>query len=346
MIRLASFSLFALVAAGASAQTVEVDVGLDAPLVVDASVPPRIAYFIGGTNNSALQTSIAGAEAGAAEIGATIDIFDANWDANRMVGQMQTGLLSGYTAWVVATPEGNQVCDMITEVAPRANIPVAVVLVPICGTDAADGDDLHVPGMMTFVGGNETPRAFRAIVELAAEQNPGEVQVGVLTGPDVNPLTRNLLAMVAEVQAEHPGFDVVSTLSTDFSVPQSLEKAATMLQAHPEIDVIIAQYSNITRGVILALEEAGLAGRVRVYDSGGSRWSVDQIRAGTLQASSGVYHFTNAKAAVLAIGDAWAGRPVPHVILNDGAPLLEGQEPGEPPLITVENVDVYQAEVE
>ena len=323
-----------------------VDVGLPEPISVDTSTPPRIAYFIGGTNNSALQASIAGAQAGAAQIGATIDIFDANWDANRMVGQMQTGLLSGYTAWVVASPEGNQVCDSITKDAPAANVLVSVVLVPICGRDAAEGDDLHVPGMLTFVGGNETPAAFRAMVARAAEENPGNVKVGVITGPDVNPLTKNLKAMIADVQKDYPGFEVVAMLPTDFSVPQGLEKATTLLQANPDVDVIIAQYTNITRGVVAALEAAGLNGKVRLYDSGGSKWSVEQIKAGNLRVTSGVYHFTNAKAAVLAIGDAWAGKEVPRAFLNDGQALIDGQEYGQPPLIDASNVDLYTAEVE
>ncbi len=328
------------------AEPIEVDVGLDRPVVVDNSSPPRIAYFIGATNNSALQESIRGAEAGAAEIGAEIDIFDAAWDTNRMVNQMQTGLLNGYDAWVVASPEGNQVCDMVSRQAPEANILVSVVLVPVCGRDAAEGNDLHVPGILTFVGGNETAGAFRAMIVMAAEQNPGPIRVGVLTGPDVNPLTKNFKAMLEDVAAEYPGFEVVMSLPTDFSVPQGLEKTTTLLQRYPDLDVLIAQHSNMTRGAMAALELAGLSDSVRVYDSGGTKWSVEQIREGRLQVSTGIYHFTNARSAVLAIGEAWKGEEVPGVILNDGAPLMEGQVLGQPPLITLSNVDQYTAEVE
>ena len=70
----------------------------------------------------------------------------------------------------------------------------------------------------------------------------------------------------------------MSKLDTNWSTPIALEKATTMFQAHPDINVIFCQYTSITHGAIAALETKGLAGKVKVYEVGATKWSVAELK--------------------------------------------------------------------
>ena len=76
----------------------QVDVGLAKPLEVDTSKKLKIALFMGATNNGGLKAMVIGAQRKAQELGVSLDVFDANWDANAMVNQMQNSLLRDYNA--------------------------------------------------------------------------------------------------------------------------------------------------------------------------------------------------------------------------------------------------------
>ena len=266
-----------------------VDVGVAKPLEVDTSKKLKIALFMGATNNGGLKAMVVGAQRKAKELGISMDVFDANWDANTMVNQMQNSLLRDYDAWVVIATDGNAVCDMVTKEAPKKNILVSVNVVPVCGKNDGEGLELWVKGTVAFVGGTETPSIYRHLLEKAVADTPGEKKVGLLTGNALNPLVANLTKVTDEIQLKHPDFKVVAKLDTSWSTPIALEKATTMFQSHPDINVVFCQYTSITHGAIAALETKGLAGKVKVYEIGGTKWSVAELKKGEITASSPTY---------------------------------------------------------
>lgn len=305
----------------------------------------KIALFVEVANNSAVQSTITGVKKKAKELGATVDVFDPNFDPATQVNQMQSALLRHYDGWIVAAVSGEQVCDLVSKQAPAHKIPVAIVVEPVCGRSSADGAALWAPGTLTYVGGNETPDAFRAVMEHAVSENPGPRKVGVLTGPEGHPVTLAYDKALKPFEAAHPQFKVVSELRTDYSPPDSQKKAETMLQAHPDISVIMCVYSTMSKGVVAALQSAGRKpGAVKIYENGGTAWSVQQLKTGWVSSTTGYYRETSGEAAVQAIVDAHAGKTVPHVILNDGHALLAGQQKGHVGLITAKNATGYTAE--
>jgi len=324
----------------------QVDVGLAKPLEVDASKKLRIALFMGATNNGGLTAMVIGAQRKAQELGVGLDVFDANWDANAMVNQMQNSLLRDYNAWVVIATDGNAVCDMVTNEAPKRNILVSVNVVPVCGKNDGEGLELWVKGTVAFIGGTETPSVYRNLLEKAVAETPGEKRVGLLTGNALNPLVTNLTKVTDEIHAKHPDFKVVSKLDTSWSTPIALEKATTMFQSHPDINVIFCQYTSITHGAIAALETKGLAGKVKVYEIGGTKWSVAELKKGEIAASSPTYPESNGAAGVETVAKVFAGAPIPKIILNDAGPLLPGQGPDQSAIVTLQNIDAYHAQVD
>ncbi|AZO34802.1 MAG: sugar ABC transporter substrate-binding protein [Mesorhizobium sp.] len=326
------------------AEETQVDVGLDKPITVTKGGLKKIALFIEIGTNSAVQSTVTGAKEEAAKHGIEVDVFDARFDIARQVNQMQNALLAGYDAWVVAAIEGNQVCDMAAKEAPKAGIPVAVVTMSICGRSVNEREQLWSPGTLTYIGGNETPSAFKKVIMQAVKDKTGPQKIALLTGQEIHPITQAFDKAVAEVLKEHPEVQVVATHRTDYSPEMNQQKTQNILQVAPDIDAIVGVYTNMSKGAAAALETAGRAGQVRLYEAGGTKWSVDAIKSGTISATTGYYRATAAATAVRLLVDAFDGKPVPHVVLNDGHALLPGQTPGEVAIITKTNVNGYVPE--
>ena len=332
----------ALAAAPARAEMIEVDVGLDAPVVVDTDQPLKLALFIEIGTNSAVQSTVDGVRGMAERHGFDFDVFDARFDVAAQINQMQNALFNGYNAWIVVPVEGSQVCESVTRLAPAENVLVAQATGTACGRSSMEGADLWSPGTLTYVGGNETPAAFRAVMERAIADHPGPQKVGILTGPNLHPITAAFDKALDAVTAEHPEFEVVAVHRTDYSPPDNQVKTQTMLQANPDLTIIVGAYTNMSKGAIPALEAAGKLGEVHVYEAGGTAWSVEALDKGWIEATTGFYRKTAAETAVQAILDARAGKPVPRVILNDGHAPIPGQREGEVGIVTRANADAYE----
>lgn len=321
--------LIALTACGGNGQSaagkaVSIDVGTRT-LSIDSSKETKIAFFVEGTNNSAVAASVDAAQKKAKELGVKLDVFDGKFDAVTQRNQMQNALNRDYNAWVVGAVDGNLVCSMVTEQAPAKNIVTATYVLPICGRNANEGAELWAPGTTTYVGGTETPRAFKTIMERAIAENPGPQKVGVITGPELNPITQSFDKALAEIKSEHPEFQIVQEARTDYSTPVAREKAVPMLQANPDLSVIITAFSNMSRGAVSALQGAGKKpGDVKIYESGGTKWAVQALQDGWIESSSAFWRGQPAAAAVEAVVAARTGKPVERVILNGGHSVLPG----------------------
>ena len=78
----------ALAAGPALAEEIRVDVGLDAPVIVDTEKPLRLALFIEIGTNSAVQSTIAGVRKMAEQYGISYDVFDARFDVARFAAEV------------------------------------------------------------------------------------------------------------------------------------------------------------------------------------------------------------------------------------------------------------------
>ncbi len=273
----------------------------------------RIAFLSMGTNNTYLQAGIKGANDAAAEIGARIDVFDGGWTPVTQYNQVQNILSSGkYNAILGEIVDGKQACKILSEEAPKKNILVAISNNPLCGKDTAEGDALWTPGTITFVGGSQQRPAFREWIMWIAKQNPGPQKVILITGPELLSNTVNTNLAVKDVQSKYPDFKIVAELYTDYSLPQSYQKAVPALQAHPDATIIIACAGDLTRGAVQAARQANRLSAIKIYDGGGNEWAFDSVRKGIIASTRVLTPYTEQYAAIKAIGAAWKGERVPH----------------------------------
>jgi ABC-type sugar transport system substrate-binding protein len=194
----------------------------------------------------------------------------------------------------------------------RANGSVVATLL----SPSATGDQNFEVGLDTAL---EVRLEIQAIARRAGAQHVGVI-LQYAAGPgsaDAIAAVRNEVQRHANVTLSDLEFDA-GTFSNDLTI------TATMLTAHPEINVIV-NYSGFP-GVIAAIQERHLVGKVSaLVGSDFPRAVVGYIGAGVV---AGVVYIDGCRTGKLTVDrllDAWAGRPVPRLV-DDGTRVVTGRE--------------------
>ena len=295
----------------------KVDLGAGQSLDVGCD-PLSIAFLSPGSNNEYLQAAIRGVKEAAAAAGAQVEVFDAGWDPATQANQAQNVITSGkFNAIIAESVDGNQACKVFSEEAPKANVLVVTKNAPICGRQTESGENYWAPGTLAYVGGTQGATETQQWLEGIVKENAGPQKVAIFTGGDLNSNTINMNVAEKAVTAAQPDFKVIADVRTDYTVADSNEKAQALLQANPDLTVIIANYSDVTRGVVQAVRQAGLGDKIKVYDLGGNKWAFKALEAGDLASLRTLTPYTEGKKAVETLAAAWSGKPVPrHVPLE------------------------------
>lgn len=298
----------------------------------------KIAYFSAGTGDSYLQSAIKAAHAEASKLGAKLDVFDGQFNAQTQYNQIQTALTSGkYNAFAVEPNDGNLLCNQLTKQAAAKGILVSVFNEPICGRAVKSGDQLWQPGTVTYVGG-QTVGSYNQWVKSIMAANPSGGKVAVITGPDLNANTLVMRAAEKPIKANSK-FKIVSEQTTDYSTPKAFTAAQTILQANPGLGIIISNYSGMTQGIVQAVNGAGKKGKVKVYDFGGDSWSLGAVKAGNIAQTVVMLPKQETIEAIDALADVVSGKKVDHFIDLTKSPKLPGTA-----FVTPQNVAKFTAE--
>lgn len=323
----------------ASGGSVTIDVGTGKPVKASTN-HPTVDFFTGGSSNLFLKSYNKGVQDEAAKLGLKLTTYDAQFDANRQFNQVQNALQQrSADAFVVSPLDANQMCPVLSRQAPAQNIAVFVSLLPMCGTNLnPEGDQLWVPGTVTMVADNDSVDNNVGWLEAIARRLPGRHTIAILLGPPLIGPTLGARKAIAQLQSRYPNLDFKYQITTDQTTPDSLAKTQTLLQAHPDVDVILSIYSDETVGAAKAIKAAGKQGRVKLFDQGGSAQSAQLIRAGELEMTTVYVPYTYGVESVRAVADAFAGRPVPHYV---GA-FPAGGSIGQPVVVDATNVGSYR----
>jgi ribose transport system substrate-binding protein len=330
-------------AGGMAWKTVTVNIGGGRTITVQG--PPHIAYFPAGNLNTYLTIRQQAVEAAVAKIpGATLTIYNADWDATTQVNMIQNAISSGkFNAFIVDTDDASAECNMLTQQAPAAHIAVVNLSTPICDLSSnPNGRDQVANGTVGAVGNNNI-LAIRDYLLYMIKHNPGPQKVIVLTGPPLHPLTPEINAALALIKPQYPQFQVIADETTDFSTLQGQQKTAPLLVAHPNATILFSAYADITIGALTAIKAAGMTGKIKVYDQFGSRAIVADIKNGTVAATTGGYPAGSAQAGVAMILNAFEGHQGPRIVLGDGGPVpADASTWNGVTIINDSNVDQYQ----
>jgi ribose transport system substrate-binding protein len=322
-------------AGGTNSTSHSVSIGTGTLLKMNGS-KLNIAFLSYGNTDPYLQGNITGAKEAASKAGAGLTVFSANYDATTQFNQIQTILSSGqYNGIVIQPLNGEQVCTPLTTLAPAKGIGVIDITEPMCGSQLKSLSQQAVPGL---VGNFETQNAstFEEWIDYSLTKNPSVKNIALITGQALNPATDELTEAAQEALKKHPGVHLVATYSTDNSTPSGLSVTQTMLQAHPNVQMVISQSSGATVGAAKAVIAAGKSGKVIISDSSGSSIVMPYIKSGVVQLSEISQPVTEASVAVQTLAAAFAGKPLPQ-----GRSAIVDLKGGEPQYVDKSNVDSF-----
>ncbi len=282
-----------------------------------------IAYFAATSQNGFNQATFEGVEEVARARGYQAEMLDGQFDAALQYSQIEDALASGrYVGMIVAPNDSVGIAGAFEQVVAEG-IPIGTVLFPV-GTDL-NSLDPQVEGITVTAASPPVPGATsqaEAVVEHCADLDP--CNVVIIIGAKIFPFDNLRLETFESVLGEHGNINVVAVGEGWYSPDPSLQVMSDILQANPQVDVVLSNADQHLVGVEIALEAAGIdpAG---VYLSGGgaSAIAVEAIREGRWDATLAYFPRTMGALAMEQIANAIEGLPVTHAINMDAAGPIE-----------------------
>jgi ribose transport system substrate-binding protein len=266
----------------------------------------KIGFFGFAGANSFAQATLAGIKEQAAKENVEVEFFDPKFDAATQVSQIQNAITKGgFQAFIVQANDGNAVVPPIRE-AIEEGIAVVGEFTPI-GTKY-DTIEPQVDGLI-FVGEPPTENGT-ALGELGVQACEGvdPCQVAYLEGFKALPLDNARTDAVKAALAAAPNVELVASVEGGYTQDTGLKAAQNVLQAHPDVDVMIGS-SQAIAGAEQAVDDA--KADVKLIGNGGSRQAVEAVKDGRWFATYVIAEKSaGAKAAELAIAAA-RGEDVP-----------------------------------
>jgi ribose transport system substrate-binding protein len=273
---------------------VDVDLGGGKKVSFKEGEPLKVAFFGYGKGFDYSIPQYEGAEKEAEKYGIELDAFDTAADAQKEVTQIQDAMNSGkYNAAIVYPLSPDLDCNLITEQLPEKNILPVAIGQPGC-TDEPTSE-----GLLTSVpdtGASEG--VYDAWAEEIGKAEKGKKAI-FLTGPKLDFISDSSVAAAEKVFPKHD-VEILATLRTDYTTPDSLQKAQDALQAHPDAEMIISAYPEGTQGALTAARVAGKTD-MPIYDFGSAHKALGQIQDGKVKGSTPFYPYTKVKTAIQAL---------------------------------------------
>jgi ribose transport system substrate-binding protein len=317
---------------GGSGGTVNVDVGTGTPVKVSGK--PKLAFYIFGGGNAYGVAERRGALKAAKDNGISVTLYDGAFTPQKQFNQMQTAIQSGkFNAFSLDPVDANLMCNIASKQAPQKGIVVSVFDQPLCGRYAQPTiAGLWQPGTLNFVAGYFTLSRMQDWLNAIVKQFPGPQKVGLITGLAVDSLSKDFDADVNKLKASNPNFKVAGEQRTDYTTAKGYAAAQQLLQANPDLTLIISDYSDLSVGAAKAIQQAGKAKQVKIADFGGSSQVTDLVKKGTVSLTTPTYPYSEATSSINSLVAAFEGKKVPRV----------GPLPFK--VYTKDNIDTYKPE--
>ena len=244
-----------------------------------ARSPIQVAFF-GPLANTYVEATLAGmdeaAEGGAAEV----TKFDSGFDASKQFSQIQDAITQGrFDAFIIIPLDAAALVPAVEE-AIAADI--AVVNTDLTLGPETDTSDPQIEGQAGTVVNPPASRGERVVEAIvAACEDLDPCNVGYMAGEPDFDFEREAKEGLDAITDDHPNINVVSYQSGHGYVAEpAIGIAQNMLQANPEMNVLMVTSDQASAGAEQALEDAGRLEDIRLVSSGGSCPAVQAVEEG------------------------------------------------------------------
>ncbi|MET8246289.1 substrate-binding domain-containing protein [Streptomyces sp. NPDC005202] len=236
-----------------------------------SSAAPKMGLSLSTLNNPFFVQIRAGAQAEAKKLGVALTVTDAQNDASQQANQLQNFTSSGLGA-IIVNPVDSDAAGPAVRAADKAKIPVIAV---DRGVNKATTDTLVASD--NVAGGELAAKTI-------AEKLGGKGKIVILQGQAGTSAARERAAGFAKGLKAYPGIQVLAQQPADFDRTKGLDVMSNLLQAHPDVQGVIAANDEMALGAIKALgSKAGTSVQVVGFD--GTPDGLTAVKAGTLYAS-------------------------------------------------------------
>ncbi|MGW0578302.1 ABC transporter permease/substrate-binding protein [Streptomyces sp. NPDC002920] len=232
---------------------------------------PRIGLALSTLNNPFFVQIQSGAKAEARRQGVDLTVTDAQNDASQQANQLQNFTSSGYDS-IIVNPVDSDAASNSVQAAGKADIPVVAVDrgVNKAPVDALVASDNVAGGVLA--------------AKTVAEKLGGSGRIVILQGQAGTSAARERAEGFAKGLKAYPGIKVLAQQPADFDRTKGLDVMSNLLQAHPDVQGVIAANDEMALGAIKALgSKAGKSVQVVGFD--GTPDGLKAVEQGTLYAS-------------------------------------------------------------
>ncbi len=301
----------------------------------NANKPVRIAYLSFAVANSYDAPMLAAAQTVAKENNSTIKVFDANNDPKKQFAQLQTATSSGdYDAIIVQPIFGTGLITGVQDAisAGKKVVNMDQILGKDMSTDQPQVDGLS--GNVVFVPTEIGTKLGKLVTQACQEKSLDPCKIGYLYDIKASALDVAIKKSFDAAVAGSP-VKIVAQGESFFTPALGLKAAQNMLQAHPDMNLIVGSDQGI-EGAIQALGKK----KVILVGYGGSATGINGVAAGTwygdvaqLPASEGRLATQAAIKAVRTGAKSGGQNPVAElpaegVVTKDNADQFTGEWPG------------------
>lgn len=287
----------------------------------------NVAVFAASSANTYWAAEVEGAKDIAKKYGnVKITVFDGQFNTQKQVNQMRDALVSKrFDAWFVGPNDGGPLTPTI-RAAIKQGVKVGCALVP-CGPDIRN-TKIQIPGQIAFAGLGFYPNG-QLLGQLVEQGCKGDSDCKVFWMPGLPtlPLEKARTDGLKSVIAKDKNIHIVAIQPGGYIAAPALTATQNVLQANPDLDVIVSSGDQMIAGSVKALKLKGVKdGRVKLYGNGCTFEAKALILAGR-QAGCSVYlPRTEGKIVVDLLvravnGEKTAGRSIDPLTLSPIGPV-------------------------
>lgn len=243
----------------------------------------RLAFFNPIVANAFTASQYRGIQATAKRMGATVTQFDAGFDQNKQISQIQDAIVSKKFDAFVITPVNGAVLVQPTEQAIAAGIKVVSIFNDI--GPKLDSIKRQVKGISSVIGQRLSVNGAylgRWIVKACGTRNPCNVAYMPGSFKQATELIR--LHALQKIVNSHPNIKMVQTAEGGYTAAPALKAASDVLTAHPDLNVFATSGDQMMTGILQAVKNAGLSGKIKLIGNGTTIEGVSWVRKGLVLA--------------------------------------------------------------
>ncbi|GAA3526093.1 sugar ABC transporter substrate-binding protein [Nocardioides daeguensis] len=244
----------------------------------------QVAFFSPVGANAVTAAQQEGMRALEKKLDAELTVFDAGFDQNKQLSQMQDAIATGiYEAFVVMPVNGAALVQPTKE-AIEAGITVVADWNNI-GPDI-DSIDIQIDGLAAVVASKLSDQG-RLVGEKIIEacENVDPCTAVYMPGNFKQASEAVRMDTLKSLIAEHDNIELKMSAEGGYSSETSLKAASDVIRALPDLDVFATPDDVMVGGIIQALEDADMLEKVKTVSVGASKTAVKQIRDGKLWAT-------------------------------------------------------------